>query len=107
MSYRLSGRIRNHEDSQIILPVEVHRDLHANIRNGMAVPSAFVARQALEHINTRPRRYDTLDTTRSLIDYMETVGEQYQTDATKVSEHLSLQMPFLLLGSEALKKRHL
>jgi len=98
LSYTLSARLRNHEDSQIILPVEIHNDLHANIP-AMPVPSAPMARLALEHINTRPRQYRTLDTTRSLIDFM---GEGDPT-----GEHLSLQLPFLILGAEALKRRHL
>jgi len=98
LSYTLSARLRNHEDSQIILPVGIHNELHANVPS-MHVPTASMARLALGHINTRPRQYSTLDTTRSLIDFM--------GDGDPTAEHLKLQMPFILLGVEALKITHI
>jgi hypothetical protein len=97
LSYRLSTQLRNHDRTQVLLPVEIHNDLHANVPK-MDVPSASVARLALSHLNGLPRRYKSLDATRSLSDefFDEPLGE-----------HLALQLPFLILGSEALKRMHL
>jgi len=97
LSYRLSSQLRNNERTQIVLPVEVHNDLHANVP-AMRVPSASVARFALSHLNGLPRRYKSLDAAKSLSDefFDEPLGE-----------HLALQLPFLILGTEALRKTHL
>jgi hypothetical protein len=94
LAFRLSAHLRNNLRSQIELPMDIHRQLHIEVP-AMAVPEAPVARLALEHINTRPRQYKTLDVTRSLAD------ELYDTS---LGEHLALQLPFLILGTEALKR---
>jgi hypothetical protein len=96
LSYSLSTQIRNHEKSQIRLSIDIHNELHANI-SSMPVPSASMARLVLHHVNSLPKSYDTLDVTKSLTDrfYDKPQGE-----------HLARQMPFLLLGSEALKRSY-
>ena len=101
--YKLSNQIRNDERSQIILPVEIHRELHANT-HGIVVPSAFVARLALERITTRNRRYSTLDVVRDSEDYLRAVGEQYHDDAIEIADRLLEQIPYLQLGANALKR---
>jgi hypothetical protein len=96
LSFRLSAELRNHEKSQIILPVDIHNELHATIHS-MPIPSASMARLALHHIHNLPKQYTSLDVTRSLIDEFHDKPQ---------GEHLARQMPFLLLGSEALKRSY-
>ena len=86
------------------MPVSLHNDLHAEVEP-IRPPSAFVARQALQSLDSG--RYGIMDSTRYLIDDMYALGSQYHDDATEMADHLTAQMPFLELGVKALKRRHL
>ncbi len=96
LKYRLSTQLRNNARTQIVLPVGLHNELHANV-DAMPVLSASVARLALAHINSRSRKYKSLDVARSLAD---------EFHESPLGEHLALQLPFLIVGSEALRRMH-
>lgn len=105
-SFRLSSLIRNNENTQVMLPVEIHNELHANT-HGLPIPSAFVARLALERITSRPNSFTPLDITRDSEEYLRSIGEQYHDDALKISDRLLEQIPYIQLGVDSLKRRHI
>jgi len=105
-SMRLSNQIRNLDRSQVLLPIELHADLHANT-SPMAIPSAFVARVGLERILSMKRSYKTLDVAKDTEDFMRSIGENYHDDATEIANKLSEQIPYIQLGVDSLKRRHI
>jgi len=105
-AFRLSSLIRDNDRTQVLMPVEIHNDLHANT-HGLPVPSAFVARLALERIVSRPSTFTPLDIARDSEEYLRSIGEQYHDDALNISDRLLEQIPFIQLGVDSLKRRHL
>jgi len=100
----LSRTIRNLEVSKVLMPIEDHNDLHHNT-HAMGIPSAYVARLALDRITSRNRRYSALDVVRDSEDYLRSIGENYYDDATDIADRLLEQIPFIQVGVDSLKRR--
>jgi len=103
---RLSNQIRNIDRSKVVLPIELHRELHANT-SPIDVPSAFVARIGLERILSRKRSWKALDVAKDSEEFMRNVGENYHDDALHIADKLSEQIPYIQLGVDSLKRRHI
>ena len=103
---RLSNQIRNLDRSQVLMPITLHNELHAQT-DSMAVPSAFVARVGLERTLNTKRSYKTLDVAKDTEDFMRTLGNNYHSDALEIADRLSEQIPYIQLGVDSLKRRHI
>ena len=90
-------RLRNDERTQIILPVWIHNELHAFC--DPIPPESTLARFALTTINAQPKYYDNLDRMKALTDTLFTLPDAYD-----MAEGLHDQLPFLIIGTKALKR---
>lgn len=101
---RTTSQIRNHALSQILLPVEIHRELHANTHS-IALPTEELAKMILYRTMNRRRQYKPLDNVKDIYEWTGNIFEQY-TDAIPIHNRLGEQLPYLHLGEQALKRKH-
>ena len=95
-------RIRNHRNSIIELPVDIHNDLHAETLR-VPTPNLVLARFVLKTINDRVNEYNALDTVKSTIDEV----YAYDDDESELlATRLDAQVPYLEEGQEAIEHRY-
>ena len=95
-------RIRNHRNSIIELPVDIHNDLHAETLR-VPAPNLVLARFVLKTINDRVNEYNALETIKSTIDEV----YAYDDDESELlATRLDAQVPYLEEGQEAINHRY-
>jgi hypothetical protein len=98
-SERTSRLVRNDGRTHFIMPVALHRELHANIEP-VERPTEQVGRFILDRLKSQPRRYTNLDR-------MKDMSERLHDRDWALSDVLDRQVPFIELSVEAMKRRHL
>lgn len=96
---RTSRLIRNDHRTHFILPVEVHDELHANIEP-VERPTLKVGLFILDRLKSQPNKWTNLDR-------LEDLSERLHDRDWGLSDVLDRQIPFLEVGIEALKRKHL
>lgn len=87
-------RLRNDGGTHVVLPIWVHETLHQQVE-GFLPPIPEHSRIAIDMLSSR---YDSLDNLRMLC------AEMYRYDEG-VAEGLMEQLPYLIVGVKALKRR--
>ena len=99
---QITKRIRNHRNSIIELPVDIHNDLHAETLR-IPAPNLVLARFVLKTINDRVNEYNALDTVKSTIDAVYAIDDD---ESELLATRLDAQVPFLEEGQEAINHRY-
>ena len=98
---KINKAIRNHRNSIIELPVDIHNDLHAETLR-VPAPNLVLARFVLKTINDRVNEYNALETIKSTIDEV----YAYDDDESELlATRLDAQVPYLEEGQEAINHR--
>ena len=95
-------RIRNHRNSIIELPVDIHNDLHAETLC-VPAPSLVLARFVLKTINDRVNEYNALDTLRNTIDEVYAYDDE---ESELLATRLDAQIPYLEEGTAEIEHRY-
>ena len=99
---KINKAIRNHRNSIIELPVDIHNDLHAETLR-IPAPNLELARFVLKTINDRVNEYNALDTVKSTIDAVYAIDDD---ESELLATRLDAQVPFLEEGQEAINHRY-
>lgn len=99
---KINKAIRNHRNSIIELPVEVHNDLHAETLS-VPAPNLVLARFVLKTINDRENEYNALETIKNTIDAVYAIDDD---ESELLATRLDAQVPFLEEGQEAINHRY-
>lgn len=93
----VTRRLRNDSRTHVVLADWVHTELHREIEP-VGRPITEVGRIALQHLNDAPDYTNKVDYTRDMSAFM------YQYDEM-LAQNLHDQLPFLILGTKALRRR--
>ena len=100
---QITKRIRNHRNSIIELPVDIHNDLHAETLR-VPAPSLVLARFVLKTINDRENEYNALETLKSTIDEVYAYDDE---ESELLATRLDAQIPYLEDGTTEIEHRYL
>lgn len=99
---KVNKAIRNHRNSIIELPVDIHNDLHAETLR-IPAPNLELARFILKTINDRENEYNALDTVKSTIDAVYAIDDD---ESEILATRLDAQVPFLEEGRAEIEHRY-